>query len=73
MVAAWLEINVGIFTHSHHLLTVYKHKSVTPAMLASNHAMSVSIIHTEAGDLGYVAVKHVLSTLLIEHTPSASY
>ena len=25
----------------------------------------------EAGDLGYVAVKHVLSTLFIEHTPGS--
>ena len=35
--------------------------------------MSVSVIYAEASDLGYVAVKHVLSTLFIEHTPFVSY
>ena len=50
-------------------------------MLASYVSLgqrSLSVIHTEAGasqagDLGYVAVKHALSTLFIELTPSASY
>ena len=32
--------------------------------------LSVSIIHAEADDLGYVAVKHVLSTLFIEYSLS---
>ena len=60
VVAAWLEINT---------------KSVAPAMLASH----VSLGHPRRNGWRrkrwsrlYVAVKHVLSTLFIEHTPSAS-
>ena len=41
-------------------------KSVAYAMTPCWLAMSVSIIYAEASD-----VKHVLSTLFIEHTPSA--
>ena len=70
MVAAWLEINVGILTHSHHLLTIYKHK-VSRAHHAGQPCQSRSStqkqVASQAGDVGYVAVKHVLSTLFIEH------
>ena len=63
--AAWLEINVGIPTND-----VSRVASIM-IMLA------ISIIHVETGGVtsgwSRARLKHVLSTLFIEHSPSASY